>query len=131
MQHVMFLSWNLEFGVYICQKLKNTGKCAAEVCAKGINKIPKIDHGSMLGRNRFGTKMRKLNEPKSLSTICFGCWTWTASKTTENDTSWQLMIYIYIYIYMRYNHIIWDKTNGWAWLGLGRGGEGVYIYIYI
>ena len=28
--------------------------------------------------------MRKLNKRVSLSTISFGCWSWTASKTTEN-----------------------------------------------
>ncbi len=34
----------------------------------------------------MGTKSTKLNKQKNCSTIGSGCWTWTASKTIENDT---------------------------------------------
>ena len=57
---------------------------AAEVCARAIDKFAKtVDRGSILGRNRFGTKLRKLNKQYSVSTIAFGCWPWAASNTAE------------------------------------------------
>ena len=42
-----------------------------------------VDHGSILSRNGFGSKIEKLNKQVHFSTIGFGCWPWTASKTTE------------------------------------------------
>ena len=48
MQHVMFLWYryellrdiDLEIGVYIWQDVKKQKRCAAKVCARGINNLP-------------------------------------------------------------------------------------------
>ena len=59
-------------------------KKTAEVCARGIQKFAETaEHGSGLGRNRFGIKIGKLNKQVCFVTIGFGCLPSTASKTTK------------------------------------------------
>ena len=69
---------------------------SGSLCNRNYKFAKTVGNGSILGRNRFGSKMRKLYKQVRFSTIGFDCWTWTASKTTEKSyfvkmsSSWDL-----------------------------------------
>ena len=69
--------------VYICQKvhhLKRTeNQFSKHMCKRSYEIAKTVAHGSILGRNRFGTKIEKLNKQMCLATIGFGCWPLTPS----------------------------------------------------
>ena len=77
---------NLEIGAYIAQKEKKTEKMRGRSLCKRNQQFPKtVDHGSIVGRNPLGYKMRKLHTQETCLTIGFGCWPWTASKIMDKQ----------------------------------------------
>ena len=109
--NVMFLSYKYEpvrvqasrnWSLYLSEWEKRKKVCSGSLC-KQNQKFPKtVDHGSILSRNRFGSKMRKLNKHDSFSTIGFGCWPWTASRTMEKQ-------------YFVKMSSSWSRSWSWSW----------------
>ena len=61
------------------QKKTEKMRCVS-LCKMNYKFAETAGHGSSLGRNRFGTKIGKLNKQSCFSTIGFGCWSLTAYK---------------------------------------------------
>ena len=51
---------------------------SGSLCKRNKQFAKTVGLGSILGRNRFGTKIGKLNKHGCFSTIGFGCWSLTA-----------------------------------------------------
>ena len=67
--------------LYLSEFKNETEKMrSGSLCKRNYKFAKTVDHGSILGRNRFGTKIGKLNKQVCFSTIGFGWWSLTAYK---------------------------------------------------
>ena len=72
--------------LYLSEFKKNGKKAQRQSVQEELKFAETAEHGSSLGRKRFGTKIGKLNKQLCFSTIGFGCWPLTASRTTKQRT---------------------------------------------
>ena len=83
---------------------KKRKRCAAEVCARRLKKSAEtVEYGSMLSRNRFGTKIGKLNKQVRVSTIGLAVGHWQLTKT-HTYTNFVINTH-----YLIFRHLFWRK----------------------